>query len=141
VSYIFGDVLTEVYGYARARRVIWVGFGCLGISSLIFWIVGIMPGEGSWQGYAGQEAYDKILGGMSTGGIVLSSLLGFFAGEFSNSFVLAKMKILTHGRWLGPTIEAPWWASGYPRVRADPLRCSRGTCSGRSWLITCLKCG
>jgi queuosine precursor transporter len=100
VSYIFGDVLTEVYGYARARRVIWVGFGCLGISSLIFWIVGIMPGEGSWQGYAGQEAYDKILGGMSTGGIVISSLLGYFAGEFSNSFVLAKMKILTRGKWL-----------------------------------------
>jgi uncharacterized integral membrane protein (TIGR00697 family) len=100
VSYIFGDVLTEVYGYARARRVIWVGFGCLGVSSLIFWIVRIMPGEGSWQGYAGQEAYNKILGGMSTGGIVISSLLGYFAGEFSNSFVLAKMKILTRGRWL-----------------------------------------
>lgn len=100
VSYIFGDMLTEVYGYARARRVIWVGFGCLGISSLIFWIVRIMPGEGSWQGYAGQEAYDRILGGMSTGGIVLSSLLGYFAGEFSNSFVLAKMKILTRGKWL-----------------------------------------
>ena len=100
VSYIFGDMLTEVYGYARARRVIWVGFGCLGISSLILWIVGIMPGEGSWQGYAGQEAYDRILGGMSTGGIVLSSLLGYFAGEFSNSFVLAKMKILTRGKWL-----------------------------------------
>jgi uncharacterized integral membrane protein (TIGR00697 family) len=100
VSYIFGDMLTEVYGYARARRVIWVGFGCLGISSLIFWIVGIMPGEGSWQSYAGQEAYDRILGGMSTGGIVFASLLGYFAGEFSNSFVLAKMKILTRGRWL-----------------------------------------
>jgi len=100
VSYIFGDMLTEVYGYARARRVIWVGFGCLGISSLIFWIVRIMPGEGSWQGYAGQGAYDRILGGMSTGGIVLSSLLGYFAGEFSNSFVLAKMKILTRGKWL-----------------------------------------
>jgi uncharacterized integral membrane protein (TIGR00697 family) len=100
VSYLFGDVLTEVYGYARARRVIWVGFGCLGISSFIFWIVGIIPGEGSWQSYAGQEAYDKILGGMSTGGIVLSSLLGYFAGAFSNSFVLAKMKILTRGKWL-----------------------------------------
>jgi uncharacterized integral membrane protein (TIGR00697 family) len=100
VSYIFGDVLTEVYGYARARRVIWAGFGCLGISSLIFWIVGIMPGEGSWQSYAGQEAYDRILGGMSTGGIVLSSLLGYLAGAFSNSFVLARMKILTRGKRL-----------------------------------------
>jgi uncharacterized integral membrane protein (TIGR00697 family) len=100
VSYIFGDVLTEVYGYARARRVIWAGFGCLGISAFIFWVVGIMPGEGSWQSYAGQEAYDRILGGMSTGGIVLSSLLGYFAGAFSNSFVLARMKILTRGKWL-----------------------------------------
>ena len=100
VSYIFGDVLTEVYGYGRARRVIWAGFGCLGISSFIFWTVGIMPGEASWQSYVGQGAYDRILGGMSTGGIVISSLLGYFAGEFSNSFVLAKMKILTRGKWL-----------------------------------------
>ncbi len=100
VSYIFGDVLTEVYGYGKARRVIWAGFGCLGLCSLILWIVKIMPGEASWQRYAGQEAYDRILGGMSTGGIVVSSLLGYFAGEFSNSFVLAKMKILTRGRWL-----------------------------------------
>ncbi len=100
LSYIFGDVLTEVYGYGRARRVIWAGFGCLGISSSIFWVVRIMPGDASWQTYAGQEAYDKILGGMSTGGIVLASLMGYFAGEFSNSFVLAKMKIVTRGRWL-----------------------------------------
>jgi queuosine precursor transporter len=100
VSYIFGDVLTEVYGYSRARRVIWVGFGCLGISAVIFWLIKILPGEASWQKYAGQEAYDKILSGMSSGGIVLASLLGYFAGEFSNSFTLAKMKILTQGRWL-----------------------------------------
>jgi len=100
VSYIFADVLTEVYGYSRARRVIWVGFVCLGISAVILWLVKILPGEASWQRYAGQEAYDKILSGMSSGGIVLASLLGYFAGEFSNSFTLAKMKILTRGRWL-----------------------------------------
>ena len=100
VSYIFGDMLTEVYGYGRARRVIWTGFGCLTISALILWLVGIMPGEASWKRDVGQTAYDEILGGMTSGGIVLASLVAYFSGEFSNSFVLAKMKILTHGKWL-----------------------------------------
>lgn len=100
VSYIFGDVLTEVYGYKRSRRVIWIGFICLGLSSLVFWVVRLLPGEVTWQQYAGQSAYNAILGGMSSGGIVLASLLGYWTGEFSNSFTLAKMKILTHGRWL-----------------------------------------
>jgi uncharacterized integral membrane protein (TIGR00697 family) len=100
VSYIFGDVLTEVYGYRRSRRVIWTGFACLALSALVFGVVRWLPGEAEWQGYAGQAAFDAILGGMSSGGIVLASLLGFWSGEFSNSFVLAKMKILTRGRWL-----------------------------------------
>ncbi len=100
ISYIFGDILTEVYGYKRSRQVIWIGFFCLGLSSLVFWVVGRLPGEATWQQYAGQEAYNAILGGMSTGGIALASLLGYWTGEFSNSFVLAKMKILTRGRWL-----------------------------------------
>jgi uncharacterized integral membrane protein (TIGR00697 family) len=100
VSYIFGDILTEVYGYKRSRRVIWAGFACLALSTFIFWIVGVMPGEATWQGYAGDAAYNAILGGMSTGGIVLASLAGFWTGEFTNSIVLAKMKILTNGRWL-----------------------------------------
>jgi queuosine precursor transporter len=100
ISYIFGDILTEVYGYKRSRRVIWIGFFCLGLSSIVFWVVGRLPGEATWQQYAGQEAYNAILGGMSTGGIALASLLGYWTGEFSNSFVLAKMKILTSGRWL-----------------------------------------
>ncbi len=100
VSYIFGDVLTEVYGYRRSRRVIWTGFACLAVSSLVFWLVRILPGEANWQQTVGQEAYVKVLGGMSSGGIVLASLTGYFAGEFSNSFVLARMKILTRGRWL-----------------------------------------
>lgn len=100
VSYIFGDILTEVYGYKRSRRVIWTGFFCLGLSAFVFWIVRILPGEATWQQYAGQTAYDAILGGMSSGGIVLASLLGYWTGEFSNSFTLAKMKIFTQGRWL-----------------------------------------
>jgi queuosine precursor transporter len=98
IAYIFGDVLTEVYGYKRSRRVIWAGFACLALSAVIFWIVGLMPGEVTWQGYAGDTAYNAILGGMSTGGIVLGSLAGYLTGEFTNSFVLAKMKVLTNGR-------------------------------------------
>jgi queuosine precursor transporter len=100
VSYIFGDILTEVYGYKQSRRVIWAGFACLALSAFIFWIVRIMPGEATWQGYAGDEAYNVILGGMSAGGIVLASLSGYWTGEFTNSFIMAKMKILTEGRWL-----------------------------------------
>ena len=100
VSYIFGDILTEVYGYKNSRRVIWAGFFCLALSAVIFWIVRILPGEATWQSYAGDAAYNAILGGMSTGGIVLASLAGYWTGEFTNSFTLAKLKILTDGRWL-----------------------------------------
>ena len=100
VSYIFGDILTEVYGYKRSRRVIWTGFAALALSALIFWSIQRLPGEVTWQEYAGDEAYTAILGGMSSGGIVLASLIAYWMGEFSNSFVLAKMKILTAGRWL-----------------------------------------
>ncbi len=100
LSYIFGDVLTEVYGYKNSRRVIWAGFACLALSAIIFWLVKIMPGESQWQQYAGDAAYLAILGGMSSGGIVLASLSGYWSGEFTNSFILAKMKILTRGRWL-----------------------------------------
>jgi len=100
VSYIFGDILTEVYGYRRSRRVIWMGFACLILSSLLLHFVKIMPGEALWEKTAGQAAYNAILSGMTSGGIVLASLLGYWLGEFSNSYVLAKMKILTRGRWL-----------------------------------------
>lgn len=100
VSYIFGDILTEVYGYKNSRRVIWAGFACLALSAAIFWMVRILPGESQWQQYAGDAAYLAILGGISSGGIVLASLAGYWSGEFTNSFVLAKMKILTRGRWL-----------------------------------------
>lgn len=100
VSYIFGDILTEVYGYKRSRRVIWAGFACLALSAVVLGIVRALPGEATWQGYAGDEAYNAILGGMSSGGIVLASLTAYWAGEFTNSFTLAKMKVLTNGRWL-----------------------------------------
>jgi queuosine precursor transporter len=100
ISYIFGDILTEVYGYKQSRRVIWAGFVCLALSAVIFWIVRLMPGEVTWQGYAGDDAYNAILGGMSTGGIVLASLAGYWTGEFTNSFILAKMKVRMEGRWL-----------------------------------------
>lgn len=100
ISYIFGDVLTEVYGFKKSRRVIWTGFGCLALASLVFAVVRAMPGETAWQGYAGQTAYDAILGGMSTGGIVLASLTAYLVGEFSNSVVLARLKVATEGKWL-----------------------------------------
>ncbi len=100
VSYIFGDILTEVYGYKASRRVIWIGFACLALSALIFRVVGLLPGDPQWQIYAGDAAYAAILGGMSTGGIVAASLAGYWSGEFTNSFVLAKMKVLTRGRYL-----------------------------------------
>ena len=100
ISYIFGDILTEVYGYRRSRRVIWAGFGSAALMSLTLWLVGVMPGEATWEAYAGQAAYEAILGGVATGGIIFASLLAYFAGEFSNSYVLAKMKVATRGRWL-----------------------------------------
>ncbi len=100
VSYIFGDVLTEVYGYRNSRRVIWTGFFCALIMSATLWIVGKMPAESFWQENVGQANFDAILGGVSSGAIVLASLTAYWAGEFSNSYVLARMKIITTGRWL-----------------------------------------
>jgi uncharacterized integral membrane protein (TIGR00697 family) len=100
VSYIFGDVLTEVYGYRRSRKVIWTGFALAALMAFIFWLVGRLPGEAEWEGYAGQAAYDAILGGVGSGGIIVASLVAYFSGEFSNSYVMAKMKIATQGRWL-----------------------------------------
>jgi uncharacterized integral membrane protein (TIGR00697 family) len=95
ISYIFGDVLTEVYGYRKSRQVIWMGFGAAALMAAVFAFIGILPSAAGWEN---QDAYNRILG--TTPRIVLGSLIAFFAGEFSNSFVLAKMKILTKGRWL-----------------------------------------
>jgi uncharacterized integral membrane protein (TIGR00697 family) len=95
LSYLFGDILTEVYGYARSRRVIWAGFGALGFASLMSWIVRVLPAAPDWP-Y--QQAYDIIFG--QTPRIVAASLTAFWCGEFANSYVLAKLKIVTRGRWL-----------------------------------------
>lgn len=95
LSYIFGDILTEVYGYKRSRRVIWLGFISALTMALVFIIVGKLPAAPDW---GNQAAYDAILG--LTPRIVLASLVAYLAGEFSNSFILAKMKIWTKGKHL-----------------------------------------
>ena len=100
IGYIFGDVLTEVYGFKRSRRVIWAGFGGLAVSAAIFNLVGALPGEATWQSYAGEAAYNAILGGMSSFGLVGASLAGYFLGSYSNSVVMAVMKVATQGRFL-----------------------------------------
>jgi uncharacterized integral membrane protein (TIGR00697 family) len=95
ISYVFGDVLTEVYGYARARRVVWAGFAALIFLSFMTTVVLALPPSPSWPH---QPAYEAVFG--STPRIVLASLVAYFAGEFCNSYVLAKMKLRTGGRLL-----------------------------------------
>ena len=97
ISYLFGDILTEVYGYKRSRRVIWAGFGALVFASLMSYIVTSLPPARTMSPEQ-QMAVNMVFG--QTWRIVLASLLAFWAGEFANSFVLAKMKILTNGKWL-----------------------------------------
>jgi len=95
LSYIFGDVLTEVYGYAKARRVIWTGFAMVILAVLVFYVVGKLPAAADW---GGQAAYDQILGVIPR--IVLGSVLAFLVGEFSNSYILARMKVKMKGKHL-----------------------------------------
>ncbi len=95
ISYVFGDILTEVYGYDRARKVIWAGFAGLGFASFMATVVVALPPAPFWNN---QAAYEVAFG--STWRIVLASMFAYFCGEFVNSFILAKMKILTKGRWL-----------------------------------------
>lgn len=95
LSYIFGDILTEVYGFKAARRVIWLGFFCSLLMSLMIMLIGALPPGSGW---GNQHAYDVILG--LTPRLVIASLIAYAAGEFSNSMILAKMKVLMHGRWL-----------------------------------------
>lgn len=94
-SYLIGDILTEVYGYARARRVIWTGFAALIFMAFMAWVVVAMPPAPEWPG---QPAYEFVFG--NSWRIVLASMTAFWVGEFANSFVLAKMKMLTGGRML-----------------------------------------
>jgi hypothetical protein len=95
ISYVFGDILTEVYGYSRARRVIWAGFAGLGFASFMAAVVVALPPAPFWKH---QAAYEVAFG--STWRIVAASMIAYFCGEFVNSFVLAKMKIRTAGKWL-----------------------------------------
>ena len=95
ISYVFGDILTEVYGYARARKVVWAGFGALGFASFMSWATLAFPPAPGWPH---QAAYETVFGG--TPRIVLASLVAYFSGEFCNSYVLAKMKLATSGRLL-----------------------------------------
>ncbi len=95
ISYVIGDILTEVYGYARARRCVWVGFAALLFMAFMSWVVVKLPPADGWPN---QAAYESVFG--STWRIVLASITAFWAGEFVNSFVLAKMKIWTGGRKL-----------------------------------------
>jgi len=95
ISYVFGDILTEVYGYARARRVIWAGFAGLAFASLMAAVVVALPPAPFWEN---QQAYEIAFGQVPR--IAAASMLAYFCGEFVNSFVLAKMKILTAGKWL-----------------------------------------
>jgi uncharacterized integral membrane protein (TIGR00697 family) len=95
LSYLFGDVLTEVYGYGAARRVIWLGFACNLLAVIAFYLAGLAPAASFWHE---QAAYDTILG--FTPRLLLASFTAYVVGEFANSFLLAKLKIATKGRWL-----------------------------------------
>jgi uncharacterized integral membrane protein (TIGR00697 family) len=95
VSYVIGDVLTEVWGYAAARRVIWLGFGCNALMVAALWLGGELPAAPFWKG---QDAYETIFG--QTPRVLAASFVAYLVGEFANAFVLAKLKLATRGRWL-----------------------------------------
>ncbi len=95
LSYVLGDVLTEVYGYARARRVVWAGFGAVLFMAFMAWVVVAMPPAPGWEG---QEAYKAVFG--MTPRIVLASIIAFWAGELANAFVMARMKVASGGKHL-----------------------------------------
>lgn len=95
LSYIFGDILTEVYGYSQARRIIWLGFFCNLLTVIAIWVVGVLPAAPVFEA---QQAYERILG--NTPRFLIASFLAYLAGEFINSYIMAKMKLLTKGKWL-----------------------------------------
>jgi uncharacterized integral membrane protein (TIGR00697 family) len=117
ISYVFGDILTEVYGYARSRRVIWTGFAALAFAAVMAWVVVKLPPAPFWQN---QGAYEIAFG--TAWRIALASLIAFVCGEFVNSFVLAKMKIATGGRWLWTrTIGSTIFGEGVDSLLFYPL--------------------
>lgn len=95
ITYVLGDVLTEVYGFRFARRVIWLGFLCNAVAVVGFWIGGLLPSAPFWQE---QDAYNTILG--YTPRLLMASFAGYLVGEFSNSIILSRLKVATEGRWL-----------------------------------------
>ena len=117
LSYVLGDVLTEIYGYARARRVIWAGFGATVFAAIMCWVIVIMPPAPGWKG---QEVYEAAFGQVWR--IVGASVIAFWAGEFVNSYVLARMKILTAGRHLwSRTIGSTVFGQGIDSLIFYPL--------------------
>ena len=133
ISYIFGDVLTEVYGYRRARQVIWLGFFCnlLAVGAIV--LGGALPAAPFWEN---QQAYETILGYAPR--LLFASFCAYLVGEFANSYVLAKMKIATNGRWLwsrtiGSTLVGQGLDSAIFVVLAFSGTIPQGLCSGSSW--------
>jgi len=98
--YVLGDVLTEVYGFKTARRVIWTGFIAMALTTGVFFILKVLPPESYWEAEVGSAAYNAVLDGMSTGGIVLASLSAYLVGELSNALILSKIKVKMKGRML-----------------------------------------
>ncbi len=117
LGYVIGDVLTEVYGYARARRCIWAGFAALIFMAFMSWVVVTLPPA---QGWTNQPAYDAVFGQVPR--IVFASVVAFWAGEFVNSIVLAKLKVLTQGRYLWTrTISSTVFGQGVDSLLFYPL--------------------
>jgi len=117
ISYVIGDILTEVYGYARARRCIWAGFWALLFMAFMSWVVVALPAAPTWEG---QAAYEAVFGQVPR--IVLAAIVAFWAGEFANSYVLARMKIWTTGRHLWTrTIGSTFVGQGIDSLIFYPL--------------------
>ncbi|MEY3703881.1 MAG: hypothetical protein RLZZ561_1501 [Pseudomonadota bacterium] len=117
LGYVIGDVLTEVYGYARARRCIWVGFSALLFMAFMSWVVVSLPPAPGW---TGQAAYESVFGQVPR--IVFASIVAFWAGEFVNSYVLARMKIWTQGKHLwSRTIGSTIFGQGVDSLIFYPL--------------------
>lgn len=120
LSYLLGDVLTEVYGFARSRLVIWIGLAANVLMSATLWLVGRIPGEAEWIADGGQQAWDMLLGLAPR--IALASLVAYFVGEFVNAYVLAKMKVAMQGRhfWMR-TIGSSMVGQGFDTLIFFPI--------------------
>jgi hypothetical protein len=117
LSYVIGDVLTEVYGYARARRVVWAGFAAMIFMSLMSLVIVKLPAADGWDG---QEAYESVFG--QTSRIVFASLIAFWAGELVNAYIMARMKVWTRGRHLWTrTIGSTVFGQGVDSIIFYPL--------------------